>query len=157
MGNLLVANDCEKHFTMKIHPHAWVHYISKKYNMGKFFYVDLWPFGPRWLFITDAEIVSQYVTSGQSLLKSPLFTHYLNKLLGDDNMVSLDGPQWKKVRAMFNPGFASGHLMTLLPYIVDASVVFREIMREKAKTGELFEMEEYATRLTIDIMGKVVL
>ena len=58
---------------------------------------------------------------------------------------------------MFNPGFASGHLMTLLPYMVDMSVTFCEKLREKAKTGEIVEMEELATRLTIDIMGKIVL
>ena len=47
--------------------------------------------------------------------------------------------------------------MTLLPYMVDMSVIFREKLREKAKTGELIEMEELAARLTIDIMGKIVL
>ena len=142
---------------MKLHPHVWCHYIRKKYNLGNVFYVDLWPVGPKWLFVCDPEISSQYITTGRSLLKSPLTTGYLGKLLGHDNMVGLEGQQWKRTRAMFNPGFSSGHLMTLLPYIVDASIVFCEVMREKAKTGEIFEMEEYATRLTVDIMGKVVL
>jgi cytochrome P450 len=72
-------------------------------------------------------------------------------------MVGLDGSAWKRLRAMFNPGFASGHLMTLLPYMVDMSVIFCEKLREKAKTGEIVEMEELAARLTIDIMGKIVL
>ena len=47
--------------------------------------------------------------------------------------------------------------MTLLPYMVDMSVIFCEKLREKAKTGEIVEMEELAARLTIDIMGKIVL
>jgi cytochrome P450 len=58
---------------------------------------------------------------------------------------------------MFNPGFANGHLMTLLPYMVDMTVIFCEKLREAAKSGEVIEMEEYAAKLTIDIMGKIVL
>jgi cytochrome P450 len=157
LGNLPVAADCQEHFPPKTHPHAWCRYIQKKYNLGDFFYVDLWPFGPKWLFITDPDIASRWVTTGQSLNKSPRVVDYLSKLLGHDNMVGLDGSAWKRLRAMFNPGFASGHLMTLLPYMVDMSVIFCEKLREKAKTGEIVEMEELAARLTIDIMGKIVL
>jgi hypothetical protein len=41
--------------------------------------------------------------------------------------------------------------------MVDMSVIFCEKLREKAKTGKIVEMEELAARLTIDIMGKIVL
>jgi cytochrome P450 len=97
------------------------------------------------------------VTTGQCLNKSPQVVQYLGKLLGHGNMVGLDGPAWKRLRAMFNPGFANGHLMTLLPYMVDMTVIFCEKLREAAKSGEVIEMEEYAAKLTIDIMGKIVL
>jgi cytochrome P450 len=157
LGNLPVAADCQEHFPPKAHPHAWCRYIQKKYNLGDIFYLDLWPFGPKWLFVTDPEIVSQWVTTGQSLNKSPQVVDYLGKLLGHDNMVGLDGPAWKRLRTMFNPGFANGHLMTLLPYLVDMTVIFCEKLREAAKIGEVIEMEEYAAKLTIDIMGKIVL
>ena len=157
LGNLPVAADCQEHFPPKTHPHAWCRYIQKKYNLGDFFYVDLWPVGPRWLFITDPEITNQWVTTGQVLNKSPQVAHFLSKLLGPDNMVGLDGPAWKKLRMMFNPGFQSGHLMTLLPYMVDMTGIFCDKLREVAKTGQVIEMEEYAAKLTIDIMGKIVL
>ena len=157
MGNLLIADEAQRHFPPDAHPHVWCRYISKKYNMGKFFYVDLWPFGPRWLFVTDPEVASQYVTTTQSLLKSPLEVEYLDKLVGKGNLVCVEGSQWKALRSMFNPGFATSHLMTLVPYIVVSSLTFCEAIKEKARTTELFEMEEYATRLTVDIIGKVVL
>ena len=48
--------------------------------------------------------------------------------------------------------------MTLVPYIVDAAVLFRDVLREKARSGELFGMEDLvATRLTVDIIGKMIL
>ena len=115
LGHIPVAAECEQHFPPKAHPHVYAHYIRKKYNLGKFFYVDFWPLGPRSLFIADPEITNQYVTTSQSLPKSPLVNDYLYQLLGKNNMVSLEGNQWKNLRSMFNPGFASAHLMTLVP------------------------------------------
>ena len=158
LGHLYIAADCQKVFPKGIHVHNWGRYMQKKYNQGDVFYVDWWPFGPRWLFISDPEIISQHVTGPpQSLPKSPLETAYLDDFLGPHNMVSVEGQHWKNLRAMFNPGFSSAHLMTLVPYIVDASLVFCDVIRDKAGTNDLFELEEYGTRLTIDIIGKVVL
>lgn len=47
--------------------------------------------------------------------------------------------------------------MTLVPGIVDDSLVFAEKLTEHAEKGEVFRLEEDATRLTVDIIGKVTL
>lgn len=47
--------------------------------------------------------------------------------------------------------------MTLVPYMVDAATVFTDVLAEKARTGEVFELEEIATRLTVDVIAKVTL
>lgn len=47
--------------------------------------------------------------------------------------------------------------MTLVPGIVDDSIVFTKKLAEHAEKGEAFRMEEDATRLTVDIIGKVTL
>lgn len=47
--------------------------------------------------------------------------------------------------------------MTLVPLIVDQCTVFGEIMSDRAKSNVLFRLEQAATRLTVDIIGKVVL
>lgn len=125
--------------------------------LGDAIYLDWWPLGPRLLFLSDPETISQFITTGQSLPKSSLETNYLDRFLGKSNMVSLEGGEWKRLRSAFNPGFSASHLITLVPYIVDASMAFYDVLNRKAKSGELFPMEEYATRMTIDIIGKVVL
>lgn len=58
---------------------------------------------------------------------------------------------------MFNPGFSAGNLTTLVPVIVEHSVKFRNLMLQRAQTGELFRLDKPFTRLTIDIIGRVVL
>jgi cytochrome P450 len=72
-------------------------------------------------------------------------------------MLTLERERWKSVRSIFNPGFSAGHIMTLSNSIVDASLVFVEVLREKARTNEHVELEELTTRMTIDIIGKVAL
>jgi cytochrome P450 len=157
LGHLPIADECLQRFPLNSHPHHFAHYIKEKWNLPEVFYVDWRPAGPVWLFIADPELASQYVTTGQSLPKSRLETSFMDRFLGSNNMVSLEGPRWKSVRSMFNSGFASKNVMTLVPYIVDATLVFCDVMREKATSKENFELEEYATRLTMDVIGRVVL
>jgi len=115
------------------------------------------PFGPLWLYIADPALASQYITVTQSLPKSPLETGYLDRFLGVNNLVSLEGAHWKSLRSMFNPGFSAANIMTLADSIVDASLTFCDILREKAETNELFKLEGFATNMTIEIIGKAVL
>lgn len=72
-------------------------------------------------------------------------------------MLVLSGPEWKKIRSLFNPGFAASHLQTLIPMIVDDVLIFHTILSELADKGEVTQIEEPLTRLTVDIMGHVIL
>lgn len=58
---------------------------------------------------------------------------------------------------MFNPGFATQHLMTLVPGIVSDAEVFVSNLEKHVEKGDVFKLEEVTTRLTIDIIGKVAL
>ena len=155
IGNIDIPTDCAQHFPPDAHPHCYYRYIEKKYGARKFMYQDWWPFAPQWLLMNDPEIISKYITTDQSLPKSYMESNFLDMFLGANNMVSIEGAHWKTLRSAFNPGFAPAHLMTLVPYIVDACMTFNNVLARLAKSNELFEMEEISTRLTIDIIGKV--
>lgn len=98
-------------------------------------------------------MVQDYVLYKQNLPKSPLMTGYLDKFLGDTNIISLEGQKWKSLRSLFNPGFSAMNIMSMADAIVDASLRFRRVLEAKSETNEIFELEEVATRLTIDIIG----
>ncbi|KAL8963213.1 MAG: hypothetical protein Q9183_005040, partial [Haloplaca sp. 2 TL-2023] len=72
-------------------------------------------------------------------------------------MVSLEGKEWKTWRSIFNPGFASGHLMSLVSGMVADTLLFINTLADHAANGTIFKLEDAATRLTVDIIGKVVL
>ena len=156
-GHIKIAAECLETFPPNAHPHAWYEWIRKKYSLGPIMFLDFSPMAMRHLVILDPELASRHVTVGNSLPKSTWMSDYLTKLLGKNNMVGADGPVWKMSRTMFQPGFNSGHLMTLVTYIVEMSEIFCVKLREMARTGETIEMEEFAMELTVDIIGKLVL
>jgi cytochrome P450 len=71
---------------------------------------------------------------------------FLIHLAGHGDMVSSDGPHWKKWRSVFNPGFASSHLMTLVPGIVDYVTIFANKLTDLSNKHEPFRLEEITTR-----------
>jgi cytochrome P450 len=81
---------------------------------------------------------------------------FLIHLAGPGDIVSSDGPHWKKWRSIFNPGFASSHLMTLVPGIVDYVTIFTEKLSELSRSGEPFRLEEITTRYVLGVSKHTV-
>lgn len=120
-------------------------HIQKKYNLGPYFYLDLWPISDPLLAVLDSDLAAQ-ITTDQSLPKARGLQDFMIHLAGPGDLVSSDGPHWKKWRSIFNPGFAGSHLMTLAPGIVDDGLVFVENLTKYAAKKEPFRLEEAATR-----------
>lgn len=137
-------------------PQTYAVPIRDAFDLPDVFYTDPWPFGPPVMMIFNAKLMED-IAVRPSLPKHPLVDAFVQHIGGRGNLVSAAGPEWKKWRSAFNPGFAAAHLMTLVPLIVDECCVFRDILTDKARRGELFRMEQATTRLTVDIIGKVVL
>ena len=130
--------------------------IQKKFDLPNYFYLDLWPIMDPVLHVFDPHLAQQ-MTYDHNTPKHDILGKFMIHLSGPGDLVSSNGAQWKKWRVLMNPGFAASHLMTLALGIVDNSVVFTEKLAEHAEKGEVFRLEEDATRLTVDIIGKVAL
>ena len=97
------------------------------------------------------------VTVQNSLPKHPAIATEVGPLTGYNSLVIINGKEHKKWRNVFNPGFSHSHLMTLVDGVVDDSLLFMGILGKYADARYIFSMEEAATRLTVDIIGRVVL
>lgn len=137
-------------------PQTFPHFVKEAYGLGDFFYLDVWPMGPTLLAILSPDGANEIMLKS-TLPKHPVVADFMDQIGGRENLVSSDGPGWKSWRAAFNPGFSASHLMTLVPGIVDDVAVFCEIVQQHAKDNDIFRMERAATKLTVDIIGKVVL
>jgi cytochrome P450 len=139
-----------------VHPHHYWAWLRKEYSLGNLFYFDVWPIGPPTLIICDAEMADQ-VTVKRSLDKHPMVREYLKQHLGEENMAAANGAVWKRARTVYNPGFATAHLMGLIGDIVGDVEVFGEVLGELADSGEKCELEAVAMKLSFDVIGRLVL
>ncbi|MCJ1282012.1 hypothetical protein MMC26_001335 [Xylographa opegraphella] len=131
--------------------------IRQRYpHLDSAFYLDTWPFGPPVLAVVSPDMMYQF-TQDRNLPKDKGMRHFLRPLTGEQDLVTLEGPIWKRWRATFNPGFSANHIMTLVPGMVEDVTVFRDILRGHAEQGDMFCLEEASLNLTIDIIGKVVM
>jgi cytochrome P450 len=141
----------------KVHPESMITMIHRRYNLGGLFFLDSWPAESQTLMIIGDPVIAAQVTQKRPLPKSPLYWKVIGHLVGPTSMIHTEGTLWKSMRSMFNPAFTSGHLKSYVPGIIDECLTFCEVLTEHANKGDMFSLEEAATRLTIDVIGLVAL
>lgn len=92
-----------------------------------------------------------------TVMKHPIVESFMTNFGGPANLVSSEGKEWRKWRSAFNPGFSNSHLMTLVSQVVQDCQVFADIMNDHAKNNDLFRLEPATVKLTLNIIGRLVL
>ena len=125
-------------------------------DVGNVFYVDNWPaIAP--ILVTASPSTARQITQEHSLHKFAPMKHFFRPIAGKYDLVTMEGPLWKKWRNVFNPGFGATHLITLAPDIVRETLVFCDVLKEKATSGVLFQLKPLTDNFTVDVIGKLVL
>lgn len=139
------------------HPHYLPDQIRQTMpEIGPNYYIDTWPFLPPMLVVSSPSTLYQ-IMQEHPLPKHQSLRNFLRPLTGGLDIVSMDGPIWKKWRSIYNPGFSTNHLMTLVPDIVRETLVFCDILQEHAERKDIISMKPYTDNLAIDVIGKIVL
>lgn len=81
----------------------------------------------------------------------------LEVINGGPSLMTMHESTWKQWRGLFNPGFAAGYMTGLAPAIADEVAVFCKLLRDLARKGDMFQLEEYTLRLTFDVISRVTL
>ena len=81
----------------------------------------------------------------------------MRPMTGGNDLVTMEGAEWRKWRNIFNPGFSNSHLMTLVPDIMKEISIFCKILRESAEKAEIVSMDTLATKLSLDVIGRAAL
>jgi cytochrome P450 len=89
--------------------------------------------------------------------KSPRFHDFVGPIAGPKNMLISEGAAWKQQRAAFNPGFSIQHVMEQVPNFLNIFEEYVKALDAHATRNEVFRVEEDATKLTVDVIGKMVL
>lgn len=63
---------------------------------------------------------------------------------------------WKKWRSVFNPAFSIQQVVSQVPVIVECAQAFINLLDQHAAADHVFRLEEDTTKITIDVIGRVV-
>jgi len=145
-----------KKYPADLHPQPIFTDLGRKNNFKGIYYMDLFPFSASFVFITDPALGAQVQNSPALFPRHPYVKSFLRGMVGTKSIFSTNGAEWQRQRSWFAPAFSMTHLLTLVPGIVEETLVFREKMTKLAKSGEVFSMNDAAIKLTIDVIARSV-
>jgi cytochrome P450 len=134
--------------------HTVMMQLSKSFPAG-IFYINLWPYSGTLMVVTTPSAaiqVQNFDLEKPSMLREPL-----DNLTGGPSLLTMGGTTWKKWRTLFNPGFSPGYLIGLAPAIADEVAILCSLLRERARQGKVFQLEDLTLKLTVDVIGSVTL
>jgi cytochrome P450 len=131
--------------------------LSKNFPQSDgLFYLDLWPFSNPLLIISSPSLAIQ-TCQQHDLPKPAVLDPFFRPLAGGDSLFTMNGAEWKRSRALFNPGFNASNLLGQMGQIVDEAEVYVQVLREYAVRGEMFSLDEVTLWFTMDVIGSVTL
>ena len=118
-------------------------------------YLDVWPISDPLLALYHPDLIAQ-LTEG-NFPKARLMKLELGPMTGAKDLLTLEGQEWKRARAVFNPGFSAKNLLSLVPEFVAEIEPFQQKLKKAAKSGEVIKLEQWTTTLAVDVIGRAVL
>jgi hypothetical protein len=129
--------------------------LSREFTDTEMFLVDIWPSYPTSIIIFNPE-AANLVTQKYNLPKPPMAGDSVEPIVGGPSILSMNTAQWKTWRSLLNPGFSATSLLHHIPYIVDCVQVFCDKLDSNVGHG-VISLDDFATRLTFDVIMKVAL
>lgn len=156
-GHFLVMREIAGSLPSDATPQLFAHLMRKRYGLGDFFYLDLWPLAPPQLVIVEPELASQ-ITQKMNLPKeSGVMQKWTGHILGKKSMVSANGHDWMVARKSFTSGFQPRKLLEHVPRIVDEALDFSYVLKVHAKAQNVFRMEDLCAKMIFNISAEVIL
>lgn len=156
-GHLLEVRSVLSKIPSDAHPLYLPDQLRRKYpDMGRVFYLDMWPFSTPILFAESPSAAYQLIQEHQHLKADPV-VRFMYPLTGNKDLVTMEGQPWKDWRAALNPGFSAKHLISLVPRMLKAVSTYSDILAEHAQAKDTFSLERVTIGMTMDVIGIVTL
>jgi len=122
------------------------------------YYIDMWPVTGI-LFIVVSPIIANQIHANpnMSMQRPPLLPRFFKPITGGPNLFDMREHEWKPWRAVFSKAFSTEHVLSLIPEMVDETMVYSETLRRLAEEKKLFHLDLVTLRFTIDVIGKTIL
>lgn len=121
------------------------------------FYVDVWPFSTPMLVVTSP-VMAIDACQTYDLAKPDVLQPFINPMAGgSDNLFVLNGARWKHARELFNHGFSMAASLSHMTCVLEEAKVYVEILKEHARAGDTFSLDQLTCRYAMDIIGNVAM
>ncbi len=159
-GHLLYLKSALDSLPLRAHyQYAFGDIARKHFTKEGAFYVDLWPITGLFLIIVSPKAAVQTMqTNPSTSISRPLLTpRFFKPIAGGPNLFDLPENEWRPWRAIFAKGFNAEHALSLVPGMVDETLVFCKTLRDLARKGDMFLLDFKTLRLTMDLIGNTIL
>ncbi|KAF3012434.1 hypothetical protein E8E14_011475 [Neopestalotiopsis sp. 37M] len=161
LGHLKTFGDFVKRNKPGAHPDMAIVAMNRALDRPPLMFMDLRPVGDPMVVVGDYEIADQVSKASKIFPTSPpKSASLLQRLLyvtGETSLFSLYGDEWRVLRKRFNTGFSPQYLATFVPEILDKGLIFVKHLDELCASQDVFSLMNLTTRLTFDVIGKVVM
>lgn len=122
------------------------------------YYIDTWPVSGILFIVVSPHIANQiHANPNMSMQRPPLLPRFFKPIAGRPNMFDMREHEWKPWRTVFSKAFSAEHILSLVPDMVDETMVYSETLRRLAEQREMFQLDLTTLRFTIDVIGKTIL
>lgn len=157
LGNLLAASKLFDRLPADSHSCYMLRMLSLDFPGGAY-YLDVWPLMDPVLVVTNPEMSYAAETHPKvGVTKPKSLQAWFHAITGGPSQSDLNGGQWKYLHDLFSPAFSSNNVNAMAPVIVDRIEIFRQILREKAASGEVFSLEPAVLGLINDMICETLL
>ncbi|KAL8835179.1 MAG: hypothetical protein Q9170_003425 [Blastenia crenularia] len=122
------------------------------------YYFDTWPVSGILLVVVSPHIANQiHANPNMSMQRPPLLPRFFKPIAGGPNMFDMREHEWKPWRTVFSRAFSAENIVSLIPNMVEETLVFMETLQALAKQNKSFYLDLTTLRFTIDVIGKTIL
>ena len=86
-----------------------------------------------------------------------LLPRFFRPICGGPSLFDMPEVKWRPWRAVFTRGFNAEQVLSLIPEMVNETLVYCETLKGLAAKGDLFYLDPVTLRFTIDVIGKTIL
>ena len=124
-----------------------------------FYYLDMWPISEPFILVTSPTFATQATQTNGSLSaeRPTILQQWFRPLAGGPNLFDLPEKDWKPWRTVFNKGFNTEHLLSLVPALVEEGLTYCDTLRKYARKGDLLQLDPVSLRFAMDMVGRTLL
>ncbi|KAH8680807.1 cytochrome P450 [Xylariales sp. PMI_506] len=138
-GHLKLMGEYTKKLPPGIYTHSFITQMRQDYDLGDFFYLDLWPVGPSMIVCASPEVHAISTTQNNGAMPAIVIDFFRGNV-GDSFIEVTNGALWKRLHHMLAPGLTPNSVKVHISTIIDLAGSLHTRFQDLAKSGEVVDM-----------------